>query len=288
MSSELRVTRRQAVKAAGVAGGALLSAQTLAGLVDPSAARAATAVVRATPEMTEGPYWVNAMLHRSTVLANAHGGGQQSGVPLRLFINVFDLSRGGRRLNGAAVDIWHANAHGLYSDESSQQVGGGTGSAAADTIKDNWLRGYQVTGTDPGLSHGPVAGQVSFATIWPGWYTSRAIHIHVRVRTLHSSGATIAGYTTQLYFSDAANARVLTGAAPYNARSPQTDPTTDENDSVLSSSDDATNIVTVKGSVEHGFTAIFNIGVTAAQVSTTGSLGRPSAGTGGGLGPPPA
>jgi protocatechuate 3,4-dioxygenase beta subunit len=102
------------------------------------------------------------------------------------------------------VDIWHANAYGLYSDESSQAAGGGDSSSSEDTITDNFLRGYQITGTDRGVKTKPVKGQVSFATIWPGWYTSRAIHIHVRVRKLHSSGATIAGYTTQIFFSDAA------------------------------------------------------------------------------------
>ncbi len=47
-------------------------------------------------------------------------------MPLKLTINVFDLSDSCRPLNGVAVDIWHANAHGLYSDENSQQAGGGT------------------------------------------------------------------------------------------------------------------------------------------------------------------
>jgi len=122
---------------------------------------------------------------------------------------------------------------------------------------------------------------VSFRTIWPGWYSGRAIHIHVRVRRLSSSGATIAGYTTQIFFSDTDNSHVLTAAAPYSSRSPQTDPTTDENDTVLRSSDHATNVVTVKGSVAGGFSAVFNIAVSDGEVSATGSLGRPSAGAGG-------
>ena len=287
MSYEHTITRRQAVRAAGAAGAALLATPALVTMIDP---RTALAAARATPELTEGPYWVNTMLHRSNVIANAHGGGRQAGVPLKLYINVFDLSSGGKRLNGVAVDIWHANAHGVYSDETSQQAGGGTSSAAGDTIADNWLRGYQITGKDKGLSPKPVPGQASFRTIWPGWYTGRAIHIHVRVRKMHSSGATIAGYTTQIFFSDAANDHVLTGAAPYNARSPQTDPTTDENDTVLTASDDATNVVKVRGSIAHGFAATFNIAVTAAEVSAAGSLSRPSTGggTGGPGGPPPS
>ena len=96
---------------------------------------------------------------------------------------------------------------------------------------------------------------MSFETIWPGWYSGRAIHIHVRVRTYDSSGTVVTNYTTQIFFSDADNTAVLTGAAPYNTRTPESDPTTDENDSVLTSSADATNIVPVTGSLADGFAA---------------------------------
>ena len=216
-----------------------------------------------------------------------NGGSQQAGVPLDLYINVVDTSNGCKALDGVAVDIWHASAHGVYSDESSQAAGGGTSSTAGNTIADNWLRGYQITGKDRGLGTSPVAGQVSFRTVWPGWYTGRAIHIHVRVRKLSSSGATIAGYTTQIFFSDTDNERVLTGAAPYNTRSPRTDPTTDENDTVLTTTDHSTNIVAVNGSVHHGFSATFNIALDNAEVATKGNLGRPNAGGGGPGGAPP-
>jgi protocatechuate 3,4-dioxygenase beta subunit len=189
-------------------------------------------------------------------------------------INVATASNGCRPLGGVAVDIWHANAHGLYSDEPSQQAGGGT--TGGDTSAEDWLRGYQITGKDRGIHRSPVHGQVSFKTIWPGWYSGRAIHIHVRIRKLSGSGATIAGYTTQIFFSDTDNRRVLTGAAPYNTRSPQMDPSTNENDSVLTSADVATNVAPVKGSIARGFTATFNVIVDNAEVDATGSLSRPS------------
>ncbi len=279
------LTRRQAVHAAGAAGAAYLLAPSLTGLLDPAPAIAASSCAKLTPELTEGPYWVNTMLHRSDVRGNAHGGGRQAGVRLNLVINVVDQSNNCKPLNGVAVDIWHANAHGLYSDESSQQAGGGT--TGGDTLADDWLRGYQITGKDKGIRHQPVHGQVSFKTIWPGWYTSRAIHIHVRIRKLSHSGATIAGYTTQIFFSDAANSHVLRNAAPYNTRSPQTDPTTDESDTVLSSADFQTNIVKVTGSIKHGYAATFDVAVTTAEVGAKGSLARPTTGGGGGSGGPP-
>src|ERR1700694_4527494 len=100
--------------------------------------------------------------------------------------------------------------------------------------------------------------------------------LNVRVRTISDHGATIAGYTTQIFFSDADKDRVLRGAAAYNTRSPHNDPTSDENDTVLSRADFATNIVKIKGSIKHGFKATFNIALDNAEVDAKGSLGRPN------------
>ena len=287
--SNHELTRRQALKAAGVAGATYLLTPALASTFN-DAPVAAARCAQLTPELTEGPYWVDTMLRRSDVRADTSGKNRQAGVPLTLSINVVDSSADCKALNGVAVDIWHANAYGLYSDESSQAPGGGDSGASGDTISDNFLRGYQITGKDRGLQRKPVAGQVSFQTIWPGWYTGRAIHIHVRVRELHSSGAAIAGYTTQLFFSDSDNDRVLAGAAPYKSRSPQRDPTTDENDTVLARSDFATNIVAVRGSIDTGYETTFNVALTTTEANTTGSLAGPNSGGPGGPGgrPPEA
>ena len=70
----------------------------------------------------------------------------------------------------------------------------------------------------------------------------------------------------------------LTVAPPYNTRSPQTDQTTDENDSVLTSAARATNVVAVKGTVGTGFSAVFNIALSDAEAAAAGSLARPNAG----------
>ena len=72
--------------------------------------------------MTEGPYWVNTLPHRSGIRSNFGGGGYQAGVPLSSRSTSWTPARV-RAMDGVAVDIWHANAHGLYSDETSQQAG---------------------------------------------------------------------------------------------------------------------------------------------------------------------
>jgi len=281
------ISRRQALGVMG-AGIASLALPKFGLLADVEPALAATSGSALTPELTEGPYWVNTMLRRSDVRANTGSdttlpGAVQPGVPLLLAIRVLDASRNSSPLDGVAVDIWHANAHGLYSDESVQQVGGGT--TAQSTNGENFLRGYQITGEDPGIYRKATAGQVNFRTVWPGWYSGRAIHIHVRVRKLSGSGATIAGYTTQIFFSDADNNRVLSGAVPYNTRSPQRDPTTDESDTVLQTSEFATNVVPVHGTVTSGFRTTFTIRLDASETTAAGSLARPSSGGFGG--PPP-
>lgn len=268
-----RITRRQALGAAGTTGAALLAApgpfSAIGDLLGTMTAEAATAVaaVAVTPSMTEGPYWVDELLRRFDVRANtasasAAAGVVQAGVPLALTIRVVDAA-GGNPINGAHVDIWHANAFGLYSDEANQQVPGGAAGVASsvNTSGQDFLRGYQITGVDAGAAFAPADGQVSFKTIWPGWYAGRAIHIHVRVRTY--DGVDVAtDYTTQIFFSDSDNDAVLSAAGPYNTRSPKSDPTTDETDNVLSPSADATNIVPVTGSVAGGFAATFTIGLT--------------------------
>jgi protocatechuate 3,4-dioxygenase beta subunit len=262
------ITRRDALGVAGTAGAAFLAApRALTALGELAAAgpasAAANAAVAVTPSLTEGPYWIDELLRRFDVRANTASaataaGVVQAGVPLTLKINVLDAATG-KPINGAHVDIWHANAYGLYSDEAGEQTGGGT--VDGNTSGQNFLRGYQVTGVDSGAAAAPVDGQVGFRTIWPGWYSGRAIHIHVRVRT-YSGSSVATDYTTQIFFSDADNDAVLAGAAPYSSRSPKTDSTTDETDSVLGAAAHATNVVPVSGSVAEGFGATFTIGLT--------------------------
>ena len=82
-------------------------------------------------------------------------------------------------LTGAWVDIWHCNAVGIYSDESSYNPGGGAG--VVTTTGQRFLRGYQITHANR---------EVKFTTIYPGWYMGRTIHIHVRIRTWSNSSDT--------------------------------------------------------------------------------------------------
>jgi protocatechuate 3,4-dioxygenase beta subunit len=56
-----------------------------------------------------------------------------------------------------------------------------------------------------------------FQTVYPGWYVSRTVHIHVKVRTYDTGANKTHEFTTQLYFDEATNDRILS-KAPYSDR----------------------------------------------------------------------
>ena len=86
----------------------------------------------------------------------------------------------------------------------------------------NWLRGFQATDAD---------GLVEFTTIWPGWYTGRAVHIHFKVRIYDGSNTTLE-FTSQLFFTDAMNTTVFNTHSPYKDRAQKTPDTTDSTDGI--------------------------------------------------------
>ena len=151
-----------------------------------------------TPELTIGPYFVDENLNRSDLTSNTSDTDVTQGVPLSLQLTIVKFSSSGcNALQSAQVDVWHADAGGVYSDE-----------AVENTVGQTYLRGYQITDSN---------GQVSFKTIYPGWYSGRTVHIHVMVRTFSSSGAVASETTTQLFFDDSLTDQVFANG-PYNSR----------------------------------------------------------------------
>jgi protocatechuate 3,4-dioxygenase beta subunit len=167
----------------------------------PASASIAASVVPtcvAAPALTEGPYFVDEKLNRSDIRSNADGSETRDGAALALSFVIYQLASGGcTAWSGAVVDVWHCDASGEYSDVTDQGF---------NTVGQNWLRGYQVTDAN---------GVATFTTIYPGWYSGRAVHIHFKVRT--SPGATSGfEFTSQLFFDDAFSQSVY-AAAPYSA-----------------------------------------------------------------------
>jgi protocatechuate 3,4-dioxygenase beta subunit len=136
--------------------------------------------------MTEGPYYVAA---DAKIRKDIRAG--RPGTPLALKLGVANVATC-KAIKGAAVDVWHADAGGDYSDEQQN-----------NTVGQTFLRGVQKTN---------AAGLASFTTIYPGWYPGRTVHIHVKV---HIGGNVV--HTGQLFFDDALTDKVFT-KAPYSSR----------------------------------------------------------------------
>jgi protocatechuate 3,4-dioxygenase beta subunit len=150
-------------------------------------------------------------------------------------------------IQGAAVDTWHADANGAYSGfvaASAPANGGGNSSSGSDTS--TFLRGTQLT---------DASGKVSFATIYPGWYTGRTVHIHVKV---HVSGKEI--HTGQLFFDDTFTDALYAGNTPYSTRSARN--VRNASDSIFSGGGAQSTLVVQKAS--SGYAATMNMGVKAS------------------------
>jgi protocatechuate 3,4-dioxygenase beta subunit len=75
-----------------------------------------------TPEETVGPYFVEEKLNRSDLTTDSN---VLNGVPLALTLTVMNYSASGCSvLSGAQVDIWHADAAGVYSVKRSRTPAG--------------------------------------------------------------------------------------------------------------------------------------------------------------------
>jgi protocatechuate 3,4-dioxygenase beta subunit len=172
---------------------------------------------RVTPEEMEGPYWFDVDSVRRDIRED------REGTPLRLGLRVQDAACA--PISDAVVEIWHCDALGSYSGFESASAsanapqnlrgaagagtqagpggtggGGAGGGGAARTDDETYLRGAQVTDAN---------GVVEFLTVYPGWYTGRAVHVHLKV---HLGGTT--ALTSQLYFPEDVNDRAH-AVAPY-------------------------------------------------------------------------
>jgi protocatechuate 3,4-dioxygenase beta subunit len=183
------------------------------------------------PELTEGPYYVDTDLERSDIRPDTTTGEAAAGTPLTLAFLVSILDGGACvPLADAVVDVWHCDALGVYSG-----VSGNSG---------NFLRGVQRTDAN---------GAATITTIYPGWYTGRAVHIHFKVRTEPDAEA---GYelTSQLFFDDEVSRQVY-AAEPYASKGAQD--MTNDRDGIYQQSDGTTLLDTQPSG--DGYAATFSI-----------------------------
>lgn len=270
------LNRRDALKLLGVGSAAFLvscaapeatstlsptSVSTLASSTQaPSTAIVALdCVVR--PELTIGPYFVDGQLNRSDIRSDPADNSVKEGIPLTLNINVVSVGDNScTPIEGAQVDVWHCDANGQYS---------GVSDSGFDTQGQQFLRGYQLTNAN---------GAVQFQTIYPGWYSGRAVHIHFTIRTKAADGQEYQ-FTSQFFFDDNLTDQVH-ALEPYTSKG-QRD-TRNQNDNIFMGGGDQL-LLSLQGDTTNGYTGAMSIGLdlTDAEVGAADSM------QGGPGGPPP-
>lgn len=165
-----------------------------------------------------------------------------TGLPTRISLRLVEASTC-KPVEGADVEIWHADARGVYSGEAAAMCNAEDAEARATSF----LRGRQISDAN---------GVVSFLTVYPGWYPSRAVHIHLRVllgdREL---------LVSQLLFDDALSDLVYQGHPDYAARPLRA--TMNGGDTVFSSSDAARFIFDFEKLEDGVLQASYTVGVAA-------------------------
>jgi protocatechuate 3,4-dioxygenase beta subunit len=188
-----------------------------------------------TPSETEGPYPdKTGMLNNSAFFRRDITEGR-SGLPLTLTLTIVNVNSSCSPVSNASVEIWQCDASGNYS-EYSQPGYDGTGKT--------FLRGLQTSDAN---------GQVTFTTIYPGWYAGRATHIHVDV----FRGSSLVK-TTQIAFPEEVT-RAIYATGVYASKGQSS--TTNSRDNVFS---DGTQyeMAALSGDTTSGYTATLTIGIS--------------------------
>ncbi len=170
------------------------------------------------PSETSGPYPLSlcgtATYWRTTIHENKEGVLHNVTLTVIGAVNCLPMV-------GARVDFWHCSAEGYYSGYTTNGHNGSQNNGTA-----RWFRGIATTN---------AAGQVTFVTKFPGWYSGRTCHIHFEVFTGGTVGS-CTGWTSkkisQLGYPNAEKNALLVANAPYSTWG--ADPINIQNDGVFS------------------------------------------------------
>jgi protocatechuate 3,4-dioxygenase beta subunit len=253
-NEELRLlSRRSAIRLIGGAGLALIAGCATGSVVTTTAAAAASTSSAGPsgttvttfggagscvliPEETAGPYPLDLSGDEVFVRTDITEG--RPGVPLALTLSLVNASADCAPITGARVDLWHCDADGVYSGYSQP---------GSDTTGETFCRGIQMSDGN---------GQVTFQTIYPGWYQGRITHIHFQVFLDNGLAA-----TSQIAFPPEIT-DVVYAVEPYVAKGPNTSVPTFADDNVFS---DGTQyqMASATGDPASGYEASLLVGVAA-------------------------
>jgi protocatechuate 3,4-dioxygenase beta subunit len=188
------------------------------------------------PTETKGPFPIKTP--SQLVLENIKS--DRIGIPLLINLTNENKNNNCSVLEGVIVDIWHCDKEGNYSEY------GGTQMQQTDYTTVHFLRGRQTTN---------AKGLASFVSIYPGWYSGRAPHIHIEV--FNSSGTSL--LITQIAFPENVSSQVYSSS---NYATHGQANTSNTSDNVFSDSL-SSEMATVTGNLTDGYTLTKTIVVSA-------------------------
>lgn len=229
--STKKVGRREVLGAMGAAAGAALAFGCGSSPTSPDATSSTTtttgstnAACAVTPSETAGPYPSLVDLYRSDIRDG------KTGTLLTLTVKVVNVNAGCGAVANADVEVWHCDSAGNYSEYGTQTT-------------QSYLRGIQTTNS---------SGEVTFTTIYPGWYQGRATHIHLEVKT---NG--VSRKVTQIAFPDSINNTVYRSGV-YASRG--SNPTANLSDGIFADSL-SSELVTPSGDPSSGYAASCQVAI---------------------------
>jgi len=138
-----------------------------------------------------------------------------TGLPMMLCLKLIDSNC--QPLSDHTVEVWHCDANGVYSGDTTESADANNFSLGFCTGGDepasrsSWYRGQLVTDAD---------GRVNFKSCFPGWYPGRTVHIHFAVSDANGSSRVI----SQFCFTDALADEVYINHPLYSHRGQQDTP----------------------------------------------------------------
>jgi protocatechuate 3,4-dioxygenase beta subunit len=196
---------------------------------------------------TEGPF----PTHNPSTLVQTNIVGDRTGVAFTMNIYIKNTNANCAAYQNVIVDVWHCDKDGNYSEY------GGVPMQQANYVNYHFLRGRQTTDAN---------GLVSFTSIFPGWYQSRATHIHVHVYKQDGTSLLV----TQIAFPEGTTSAVYNvnvNGTSYGYTKGMTGYTYNATDNVFSDGT-STEMSTVTGSLSGGYTLTHTIYVAGAVLGT--------------------
>jgi len=207
----MNLTRRQTLTGFSAAAVFLTAGQAFAGkgIGNVMARLTEPEFCASTATVAEGPFYIAGNIGRQDIREDRRG------APLCFHLRVVDADTCSP-LPGFRMDIWHADASGCFSGFQAQGD-----ERTLSTVGETFLRGTQ---------HTDANGRVTFTTIYPGWYSGRTPHIHLKAFFNHKKA-----FARQVYFPDELSDTVYSQITPYSHRGRRRD-TTNNQDPILRSS----------------------------------------------------